>query len=289
MITLKDITLKLFIQDGLKSSQKEQREDVQLLMDFGINNCADLYEHIKSGDSRFQKPIFLRIVSLSLDNLRKIGISKKEPAIYTFDNYDRFPTLKKVLEKSDSHVSCEELPIFTPIELNHRALKIRVEDINIARARELLGLIAPDTRNALVNLLPNLNGERLKDIANGIKFYEEQIIRIVESCPTIINYNGIIFYKDAEKKRQIIEPILEDVILYISSLGEDFIWGRLSDKSKAKLLSSVKRKSDMQKTIIESFISLITNYVTLQEMEEGIIESGVLKRFVLEPKKEEIV
>lgn len=284
MISLKDISLNLYIAEGLKVLRGEQHENALLLVENGVYDCGALEERINSGDPRFQKEIFLRILSLVKSRLKIVGTTIKEPVVYIFDTYDKYPHLKKRLVKDDKLISSSSLPIFTPIETNHRALMKRVENISIGEARELIGTIAPDLRNSLVNILPNLNGSRLKDIAGGIKFYEEQIIRIVESDPTAINYKGTLFYKNAREKRMIIESQLEDIILYMNSLGEDFIWGHMNDVSKNRLLKSVKRASNLQEKILENFISLICGYVTLQELEEGAVENEALKRFVIKPK-----
>lgn len=285
MLTLKDISLDLYIDEGLSVSFGEQHENALLFVENGIYNYADLERRIKSRDPKFQRDTFLRIIAVAKYNLKKVNNSGKAPSIYTFDTYSKYPELRDKLIRSDSFVTCDVLPIFTPYDHYSRALKNKVSKVNINYAKKHLGLISPNLRNAFVNTAPNLSSKRVQDIAYGIRFYEEQILRIVESNPNIMNYNGVVFYKDSREKEEIIRSILEDIILYINSLGENFIWGRVSAEYKLKLLNSLMRRCDGHIDLINNFVSLIRDYVTLQELEEGIIENETLKRFVIEPKK----
>ena len=56
-------------------------------------------------------------------------------------------------------------------------------------------------------------------------------------------------------------------------------------QKKKKLKTSLLRDTDLRRETLENFIQYIANYVTLQELEEGILENGTLKRFVMQPVK----
>ncbi len=284
MLTLKDISLKSFIDEGLKSIRGLEYENAMLLLKNGITNCEELEKCIQSGDARFQIPIFSRIIHVAKVNLSKKRNSKSEPMTWHFDSYNKFPDLKERLIEEDASVSCDVLPVFSAADVRITELKTKLHDVSIKTAREQLGYITPELKNLFSTQFLNLTNKRLIEIATGISFYEEQVMRSVESDPNILDCEGPIFYRDMHEKQLMIEAIIEDIILYLPSLGEDFIWGKFSDFLSTRLLKSLSRTSDLRCQRIDNFISYLANYVTLQELEEGIIENGTLKRFVVQPK-----
>ncbi len=284
MLTLKDISLHVFIEENQKTTGLGH-DAAMLLLQNGITDCEELARHMQSNDSQYQNPIFFRIIQWANYNLERINKSKKEPMIFTFDSYAEFPELKDKFISNDLEVSCDVLPNITPIETRETMLKNILRGISIKRAKEHLGYIAPDLRNSFANVLPGLYEKFLPKIVNGIRLYDEQVIRTVKSNPRALYGDVPVFYTETREKQLIVDAMIEDIVLYICSLDGDLLWGKFSDVQKKKLKTSLLRDTDLRRKTLGNFIQYIANYVTLQELEEGILENGTLKRFVMQPVK----
>lgn len=125
--------------------------------------------------------------------------------------------------------------------------------------------------------------EIYKDLA-ALKFYEEQVIR-----QAILNHNSIsnLFYLTEEEKRKIVETHIDDYIKYFiyKSSEYNFIWGNITNTT-VNLLNCSLETSLIYKTnskiIKNKLITVLTNYMTLEELKNGAIENHTLDRFILE-------
>lgn len=76
------------------------------------------------------------------------------------------------------------------------------------------------------------------------------------------------------------EPI-EESFEYIAKNAEVMVWGYLTPKQKQKILEIIKSDSRYEKAIYNKLFEVITNYVTLEEAQKGLIKTKAINRFIV--------
>ncbi|MDE5540191.1 MAG: hypothetical protein K2J20_06885 [Bacilli bacterium] len=103
---------------------------------------------------------------------------------------------------------------------------------------------------------------------------EDQIIRIAASTPDYQEQPDL-FMVDANIKRIMIKDDLVRIVEEFLSGGNDYIFGKLSDKAKDRIRASVGSNNQIRNRVVE----IIANYTIAEELERGEARVRAMGRF----------
>lgn len=153
-----------------------------------------------------------------------------------------------------------------------------IKDKNIVFLRSLLSHTTFNGENAL-KLLYRIGNREIKKSLIALTLYEEQVLR--QAKETDVN----LFYLDKNKKRKIVYDQFEDYIKYFLNLSDEynFIWGNINKATIYHLTGCLASSgyNAVSEKIKEILIETLTNYMTLEELENGAVENHTLDRFML--------
>ena len=264
MILLKNIaasTIFYNLEENLKN----------LIRRNGCYSIADVIELMEKYPDYNWKQVRYRISNIErvINNGNEKGYVYE---IYPYGNYS-----DKTLEYNDKLNYGDILLLANPThEIQIRYREIRPYSIDCIKRS--LQLTDEYGRN-VIRRLKNFGPDSLPKIINALKMYDEQI----ERQASLTNERDInLFTKDKDSKKEIVEDMYSDIIMYlISSPEEKTIWGELSDSKKTKYFSSITNNKKIDKIIKERMIDIVSDYTTLPELEE--VANGnqkVLRRFI---------
>ena len=125
----------------------------------------------------------------------------------------------------------------------------------------------------------NFGIDTVKRVVDVVKFYEEQVLR-QEKETEERNINLFLLNKDA--KDEIVESQFKEIIEYLLDNAEQYIWGNLPSTKKIQMLRAI---SAVRGTgVLEDrrrLVNAISNYTTLNELEQGIVKTRTLDRFIV--------
>lgn len=131
----------------------------------------------------------------------------------------------------------------------------------------------------IIGNIRSIGATSIPVIIDSLKMYDEQVQRQAE---LVKDMDCNIFTYDKKLKEEIVEDFYSDIIMYlIYNTKEKTVWGKLSDAQKELYISSAINTTKKDYTIKNSMIDMISNYTTLEELEN--VASGdkkVLNRFI---------
>lgn len=285
MITLYNISTRDYIKAGLNAYEAYNQDIFQVLplVTYGIDNYGALNELITSGCIEFQKPCLIMALKNAKKSVERLSGSKKIDQTYTFLKYANSDFDMQKLHQTDEQVSCQALPVSSIFNVDYNTSD-RIENISIAEAKVLMGLVNLEGRNAFASNsdLQNIGVAKTKKIAQAIDFYDEQILRIAATIPNLKDYDGNLFEKDKDLKEKAIEDQILDIVLYLIENGSEFLWGKMNERRKDKLFSicqSVKQSKDLK--IKKKFIDIIRDYTIIEELNNSSDLRLSLQRFIV--------
>ncbi len=111
-------------------------------------------------------------------------------------------------------------------------------------------------------------------IKKALHFYDEQVDRIIAS--------GVdkerLFFTDYKEKYEIAYTDLGYFASYLLKESNDFIFGSFSGNRRKLLLDRLN--TGYNNTTYEELANIITNYTTIEELEEDPTKTKVLNRFI---------
>lgn len=251
---------------------------VILLLKYNITNYGQLADLIKSGNIELKEPALLMALEHALECLRKINAKKSHDEQYTFDTYSK-SNIKSILLKNDMEVKASYLPVKAITNAGY-SLEHRIGNISIYDARSLLGLFSLNGRNALISATSDIGPKKATIIANAIKFYEDQILRIADEIPDITTYDKPIFFKDKEEKRKVIIERLPEIIEFFKSHESPCIWdGLQKENPNDKLNKILSQNTGYTKRVIANLIEVLRYYTTITELQQSNLDM-TLSRFI---------
>ena len=255
------------------------------LKNVDLENCKQLKELIEQRDSKLSDPFLKECLNSIEGDLKKANEMGHDPIIYKADGYDRFNLDRQLIEKlrkSDKNVCASELLFTSPI-MSYSVKKQTLSLETVYSIKQLLehciiSCTSYKGINALIYCLEHFGLHNVGLLIKSISFYEEQVIRQLKELDNIFEDN--IFEKNYEQKIKIVESQINDLTQYFVDNANICIWGELTESQKRKLMQSVNSKNCLENQIIVNFINMIANYTTLSELEEGIIKTKVINRFI---------
>ncbi len=217
----------------------------------------------------------LKSVKKRVARTNELGI---EPQIYLTNNF--FST-------TDADVKGKSLILANPIYIPSKNTTVAKMDINTIK--HLLSYATPDGKNALTYVY-GIGNLSINKIYNAVLFYDAQVSRQAKSA---FDYeaavNNLFEYNIDEKTEELVagtEPINYS-LEYILDTAATMIWGPLTDSQKVRLNTMVKMTKEGKygsKDLNEIF-DVIRNYVTLEEVQKGLVKTRTIDRFIKEKNK----
>lgn len=149
--------------------------------------------------------------------------------------------------------------------------KITIEDIRLFFQYK-------DKDKLLITDVRRMGNKAIQTLINSLHFYESQIIRQskLEHEPSTD-----LFAMDRDKKRLIVEEEVLSYIDYIEQYASMCIWGKITDHQLELMHNAFEGGKVQDKKNKEKIITTFTNYLTLPELEDGVVKKQTLDRFFI--------
>lgn len=264
MVRLEQISTMDYVQNYLS------RSDQDLFLKAGIVDYQKLEDFIrKNPEWKFSK---------TADHLFMV----KERVLVQDDEFEG--TIYQIPEYSDDSLAYNDSLVFgSSLILNspsstNRLFTANLEKMTMAEIKHRLTHLNVYFKN-FFEVYSTMSPAKARKVLSALYLYNEQIERqALETSRRDIN----LFTYMYEEKRKIIEKEIIDIIAwFLQNTKEAFIWGDLSETQKKKYLSAMVRDFTPDIYLKENLIDVITNYVSMSEVEEGLTKGDTLKRFVI--------
>ena len=275
MLELKNVsTYKLL--DLLSASEEESKIKLfNALLTHRIYDCQRLSKFIelkpvKDLDYKFLANCLNRVI-------KKVEIANElevEPKLYPTEGYS-----DKFLEHTDESVKVGNLIINNFLLRSSSYFQISNHHCSVADIKHLLSHTTPTGENATTYLI-GAGSVIAKKLHNSVEFYEQQVERQAEEA---LYRNVNLFDYDSKEKEEAFkdtpDPFYE-VLEYILDFG--YLMGKpISEPLKAELKSIInKAKNGQYDYRFARILKTIKNYVTLGEIQHGLIKTKAINRFV---------
>jgi len=285
MVKLEDVSIDVFKRklQNLKPYEniEENLNVLSVLDNYSIITYGQIEEQINLGNPDFNIGIFkqqLKQVEKNIELLTEQGI---KPEIYSSKGYRLGVVDLRSLEITDKYTSGRNLILKSPTNIRHTNRDGYINMHTIGELKHMLSHVHPNLKNVLLSGNYCLTREDIPKLIKAINFYEEQVIRKAQEIKKdkSIHLPRNVFEYDKDIKRQLVEEQIKEVVDYLTSSTSTYIWGKLSDAEKLRLIKSVTSKSGNQ-IIRRNIVEMIANYTTLSEIEEGL-KPKTLKRFIV--------
>ncbi len=266
----KDISLL----DFLNSDDNFFKYEKEILRKYNIVNVEQLINMMDKGHSDFNQKIFKRIREQAENLISKSQNAGFKKDIFVINNdYDN--DLKRVMFSADKTTLAQDLVLF-PL-LSNDYLKIILRRYRVDQIKFLISHYNLRGKNALVASLDGMGYTKLPKMIKALEFYNDQIERLYKEN---ITHNGVnLFYLNMTTKLEMVREEMDVILEYLFSLTKDYIWGSVSDKEKLNILEALKRGNICKDKRLINLADIISNYVTLGELEQGITRKRTLDRF----------
>jgi len=259
MITLSDISLYNIKND--------------LFYKYNITDCNILYNYIKSGNKEFLKEEFYLIMDKALKLL-----NSNQDNLFIFNNYTNSNFNIDVLNFTDKNTLGNVL-VTLPINSLSKVELLPFNRYNIYELKYLAAHYNIDGKNALKDIL--YDEKNFNNIIHAINFYDEQILRVASTISDLNNFKDNLFFKDYSLKYDIVSNNINEILNYLFSNSNNFIWGYLNNYQKIIISHTLNSNNFTDKYIINYLNTIITNYITLEEAEDILVRKKVLDRFII--------
>ena len=255
--------------------------DSQLLLDALIS--YQIFDYQSLEDFIFDNPVYkidydylerdLQIIKRKVERNNNKGI---EPQLYFTKGYVN-PTLEYV----DKLVKGDKLVFFSPFN----AYSTKREDLlqmSIFTIKHLLSHTKENGKNG-ITYLPGFGDRLIKKLIWSIEFYEAQIMRQaqnehVEGC-------NLFELNEKEKTDELLHgnESIKYCLEYILDTASIMIWGPLTSIEKYKLSNIITQISEKKhdNKILDAIFTIIKDYVTLEEVQKGLVKTKVINRFII--------
>lgn len=250
-------------------------QELEFIKKHQLENFAQLEKMII--EKRAVPAYFIKLYELTVKYINKSRMIDRKPQIYNCSTIQNINS--KDLEITEKETFVTDLILLNIIFTNYscRVTFNDLEKLNIKSLRFFLEHVIPDGKNSL-KLFPRIGDDATHKVLNALYLYEEQIKRQYNAKhPEGTN----LFNLNKDIKQTIVEIELAQYIEYFLSFSYDFIWGKRSATTNKQLEKCLISEEKYTINNRKRLISILTNYMTLEELENGAIENGTLDRFML--------
>ncbi len=180
------------------------------------------------------------------------------------------------LKVTDKNTLVQDLIISSIVCGSWNVSFLAVEKMTIENIRLLFQYKYKD--QLLISNFKNMGKKNIETLLKGLNFYEAQILRQskIEHTP-----GTDLFAMDRDKKRQIVEEEVLSYIDYIETCANVCIWGKITDPQKKLMHQAFLNDKELNVSNRERIINTFTNYLTLPELEAGVVKNRTLDRFII--------
>lgn len=286
MIKLEDVSIQLFETMLKKRLEKEETFEeilnaISILKNYSIENYEQLKELIKSSNPDFNMELLKKELECIEAKIEFANSQGTEPEIYSSNGYKLGVIDLRSLGITDKYTSGRNLILKSPTNIRHTNRDGYINMHTIGELKHMLTHVHPNLKNVLLYGNYSLTREDIPKLIKAINFYEEQVIRQAQEIKKdkSIHLPRNVFEYDKDIKRELVEEQIKDVVDYLTSSTSTYIWGKLTEAEKLRLIKSVTSRSGNQ-IIKRNIVEMIANYTTLSEIEEGL-KPKTLKRFIV--------
>lgn len=259
-----------------------KQEEYAFLEKYNIRNFKELEDAILKN---IEVPSYFielyKLVKVEIENY-----SLEKPRIYR-TKYDGYLALdKESVLKTETETKCSSLLLENFLSQAYPSTLFKlIKKLSIEELRYLLLHTAPNGFNSLT-MFPYINEESLKIMMKSLSFFENQLVRQTHDEDS---ENVNLFLLNYEEKRRIVEEELNSFLEYFLNMSDikSFVWGNKVNEGNEIFTRIVENNTRIRHlrrylNIKEMLINTLTNYMTLEELENGAIENHTLDRFILE-------
>lgn len=241
-----------------------------------VQDVIDLREQIRGREDEIKEIDWkgldaqLAVLTRSMRLCNKNG---KDPASYETVEYE-----DSRLNYTDSLNNGNILLLTSPtssFRTKYRAL----DSLTMTKIKTYLRLTMENGNNYLECKCRNIGSLSIPNILEAINLYNDQVLR--QSEITKSRDINLFMYQKDEKYRLAKENYIDIIDYLLDTTEEELVWGKLSDNQRKIYLSTIDNRSETDKKIKKRIIDNISNYTTLDELEQ--VNRGhykVLNRFI---------
>lgn len=277
MYELKDITL----YDALKLGFINEEEQ-ELLQEYEIDNVEQLATYVYYTTGLFQKNNFYRVINQANEIIFKIKnhqILTTTTFIHGYGNHASQPILEETDKKTRGNILIGSLT--STCSGNYSNV---LKNFDIFTLKYLANHINLLGKNALIANVYGTGLKKFSSLVQKINFYEQQILRIASSTD-VTQYQDSLFFKDRIQKMKIVKSEYELIINYLQENGKKYVFGSLGNIQSLKkgfaLTNPTSNSEYWLANVSARFTRIISDYTTLEELENGGTHNRTLNRFIL--------
>ena len=274
MEELKYVLTTRLMQDLSYNAEHENNKiDMELyllLRKLGVSSYADI-ENIRN---------LLSMLDDRMDSINSYLNSRKENGkdfdIHKFCTYERYGVDSETIAITDSNNTISDLLINSPV----RRINMYVKDLSIAEAKYLLGGLDEHTMINAFKRYYKFGEAKTQRLITTINLYDKVLSKqYLETGNRSRGKN--LLYVDYDEKLEIVRDNLYQMTECLVESGDNFIWGKLSDKNKLRLMEAVKNiDSEEYASLISNLLDMFTKYCTLNELKQGATKQKTLRKFI---------
>jgi len=207
----------------------------------------------------------------------------KEPVLYTFDTFKGYGVDDETISKTDNNNKINDLLINNPARGGYSWEKNpRYKDWSVAYVKFLLGHLDEwNMKNAFMSKAIGFGELKTQRLVNAINLYDKQLAKQYKETGKRSRGENLLYVDFDEKSNIVLDNLYEMTECLVDS-GDDFIWGKLTDKDKLRLMEAVKRSGvEENQAIVCNLIGMFSNYTTLNELKQGATKPKTLRKFIV--------
>lgn len=248
-------------------------QELNFVKEKNLGNFSQLEKMIIEGQ---EVPVYFKeLFNLTKKYINKRHMVTKKPQTYTRNNLGEIDEID--LEITENEILAKNLILNAVVDDSWRVTFLNIGELNIKKLRYFLGHTTPDG-NMSLKLFDKIGNKALQKVIKGLCYYEDQIIRQnLEKHEVGTN----LFTLNQKEKQNIVEKELNEFVEYLLSFSYDFIWGKRNETVNKLLEDCLIRRSKNAIKNKQRLVEILTNYMTLRELENNPIENHTLDRFML--------
>lgn len=247
----------------------------------GIVYLEDLKKYIEVKPLRSNSN-FMWLFEYISEKIEKLNLTYKKESQGKTVFHDLYGIDQSSLNLTEKRTTVEDL-ILEPIVIQGwRVTFINIKKFNIETLRLCLSYKNKFGKPLLQETGHMGVGAVLK-IKKAIELYEEQILRVSLESPL---EDTDLFSLNRKEKREIVIEELKDYVTYLENYASSCIWGKLTSNQIELLHNAIEKSTTESLENRERMIKLFSDYMTLGELKNNVIESEVFeKRFIQRNRK----
>lgn len=255
-----------------------------LLTKYCIYNYQMLKDYVDSGNVEFDIDFFKTALLRTQLALERANKKEKIANVYFCNDYKHSDIDSYSLRITDKSTMGDVLPVCNLLNTATKA-RVSLSKYSIETIKRLLGQVVICNETAALKSVPNAFGKygsifgekNLKNFVSIINFYEEQVIRQAHET----NLRGVdLFSLNREIKLSLVQEQLNEILGYILECGDSQFFGPASLK-RNRILKAIINNENVYNALLvrENVIQFLTNYTTLDELEQNLVRSRSIDRF----------